>query len=62
MRGSPMTQKMTVKGDERVLWDSARHYVVSRDGMNEMNTEMNMSAAGMTMLMKVSGRSLMTAQ
>lgn len=60
--GIAMTHQMVSSTRERVLWDSARHYSLSRDAVGQVRTEMSMPDHGMTTVMTGRTRSITTAQ
>jgi hypothetical protein len=55
------TQNMTTTSEDRVLWDSARHHVVFRDGTGTVRSETVLTDMGMTMVMTGDTRSITTA-
>lgn len=61
VQGMSMTQNMTSTSDEQVLWDSARHYVASRDASGTFRGETVVANMGMTMVMTGTTRSVTTA-
>lgn len=61
VQGMDMSQKTTTSLVERLLWNSAKHHAVQRDGTGEMASETSMPAQGMTMSMKGRTRILINA-
>lgn len=62
MQGMEVSQKMTSTTSEIVLWDSALHSVVHRDGTTETATEMYLPAQDMSMNSRGRSRSITTTQ
>lgn len=62
VQGMTMTQQTSTTSDERVLWDSSRHYATSKDGVGEIRSETSMLEQGMTMVMTGRTRTITTAQ
>lgn len=62
MQGMDMTQTMTAETRERVLWDSARHVALHRDGTSDIRSEIAVPAQGMTLNMKGRSRSIVVAE
>lgn len=60
VEGSALTQTTTTSTEARVLWDSARHYVTSSDASGTIQSETHIPAAGMTMIMNGTTRSILT--
>lgn len=62
VQGMDVTQDMKSTTHELVLWDSALHSVVFRDGVSRTNMDMFMPLNAMTMKMTGRRRSITTAQ
>lgn len=62
VRGMAMTQQTTMNTDERILWDSTRHYSPSRDAAGEVRTEVSMTDQGMTLVTTGRTRTITTEQ
>lgn len=48
--GRAMTQQMTMSTDDRVLWDSVRHFATSRDAVGQTRMEVSIASQGTTMV------------
>jgi hypothetical protein len=62
VQGMDVTQDMRATTEELVLWDSALHTVVFRDGVSQTSVDMFMPLNAMTMKMTGRTRSITTAQ
>jgi hypothetical protein len=60
--GMAITQEMTTTGDDTVLWDPARHYLVSKDGTGTIRSETVLTDMGMTMVMTGETRAIIRAE
>lgn len=61
VQGMEMNQDMTSAAEETVLWDSARHIPLHRDGVTTMTMDSHMVQYGMTITMTTRSRSITAA-